>query len=113
MSIRAMAPALFRAVSARHRKALVSEALSGRAWMRHISRAFTVQVLAKFVIVWRRLQVVQLVPRSPDVFCWRLTADGSYSTASAYGAMFLGSSRPLGAKEIWKTSAPPTVRFFF
>jgi len=27
--------------------------------------------------------------------------------------MFLGSSSPLGAKQIWKTSAPPHVKFFF
>ena len=33
--------------------------------------------------------------------------------ASAYGAMFLGSSSPAGAKLIWKTSAPPRVKFFF
>lgn len=28
-------------------------------------------------------------------------------------AMFFGASSPLGAMEIWKTSAPPRVRFFF
>lgn len=27
--------------------------------------------------------------------------------------MFLGSSSPLGAKHIWKTSAPPNVKIFF
>jgi len=50
-----------------------------------------------------------------ELIRWCLTADGCYSSASAsaYGAMFLGSSRPLGAKEIWKTSALPKVGFFF
>ena len=48
-----------------------------------------------------------------DTFTWRLTADRSYSAASVYGAMFLGSSPVLGAKQIWKTPAPPKVRFFF
>ena len=33
--------------------------------------------------------------------------------ASAYGAMFLGASLPLSAKEIWKTAAPLRLRFFF
>lgn len=56
---------------------------------------------------------MQLAPRTPDVFRWRLTVNGYYSYASAYGAMFLGSSRRLGAKEIWKTLAPPKIRFFF
>jgi hypothetical protein len=49
----------------------------------------------------------------PDIFSWRLTANQNYSAASAYGAMFLGSSSPLGVRQIWKTSAPPRVRFFF
>lgn len=49
----------------------------------------------------------------PDTFNWSLTADQNYSAASAYGAMFLGSSRPVGAKQIWKTSAPLRVKFFF
>ena len=36
-----------------------------------------------------------------------------YSAASAYGAMFIGSTSPFGAKLIWGTRAPPKVRFFF
>lgn len=50
-SIRAMAPALFRAVATRKRKATVSEALPGRAWVRHITGAYTVQVIAEFLKV--------------------------------------------------------------
>jgi hypothetical protein len=49
----------------------------------------------------------------PDTFSWTFSPDQSYSAASAYGAMFLGSTIPLGAKQIWKTMAPPCVRFFF
>ena len=112
-SIQTLAAALFGAVSGRRRRVLVRDALPGHAWVRHISGAFTVQVLAEFFQIWHKLRHVQLVSGIPDVFLWRLTADGSYSSASAYGAMFLGSSRPLGAKEIWKTSAPPKVHFFF
>jgi hypothetical protein len=37
----------------------------------------------------------------------------TYLAASAYGAMFIGSSSPLGAKQIWKTVAPPRIRFFY
>lgn len=48
-----------------------------------------------------------------DTFSWRLMAEQNYSVASAYGAMFFGSSTPLGAKQIWKTSTSPRVKFFF
>ena len=41
-SIQVLAPALFGAVSGRRRRVLVRDALPGHAWVRHISRAFTV-----------------------------------------------------------------------
>ena len=47
---------------------------------------------------------------SPDVLSWHLTETGNYSAASAYGAMFLGSSPVRGAAQLWKTVAPPRVR---
>jgi hypothetical protein len=40
-NIQAMAPTLFRAVMERQRKAFVSDALPGNAWVRHITGAFT------------------------------------------------------------------------
>jgi len=70
-------------------------------------------VLNEYIVLWQRMQLVQLVPGVPDTFSWRFTTDGVYSAASAYGAMFLGASTPLGAKEVWKTPAPAKVRLFF
>lgn len=69
--------------------------------------------LAELVAIWDLLEQLQLEPGTADIFAWRLTADQRYSASSAYGAMFIGSSRSLGAKQIWKTAAPPRVRFFF
>jgi len=86
-SIRAMAPALFTAVSWRRWNVTVSDALPDRAWVGHITGARTVQLLTEFVRIWGLLQHVQLVPGSLDVFRWTLSADGSYFAASAYGAM--------------------------
>lgn len=107
-----MAPSLFAAVSRRKLKASVAKALPGNAWARHVTGALTMPVLTEFVQVWERLQQVQLLD-SPDTFVRSLSPDHKYSSASAYGAMFLGSSAPVGAKQIWKTSAPPKVKFFF
>jgi len=72
----------------------------------------TRQLLIEFNKICDLLRHIQLSD-TPDTFCWRLSGDGTYSAASAYGAMFIGSSMPVGAKEIWKTAAPPRVRFFF
>ena len=53
-SIQVLAPALFGAVSGRRRRVLVRDALPGHAWVRHISGAFTVQVLAEFFQIIHR-----------------------------------------------------------
>jgi hypothetical protein len=59
------------------------------------------------------LEQVLLLPGVPDTFVWRLAASQQYSASSAYGAMFIGCSRPLGARQLWKTSAPPRVKLFY
>jgi hypothetical protein len=71
------------------------------------------RLLMEFISLWAIVEQVQLMPGVPDTFSWKLTANRQYSVASAYGAMFAGSSRPLGAKLIWKKLAPPRVKFFF
>ena len=111
-SIQALAPNVFRAVKARKRKATMAEALHEFAWVRHIQGALTMQLLVEFTALCDMLDQVHL-SSEPDTFVWGLTADSGYSAASAYGAMFLGSSTVLGAKQLWKTAAPPRVRFFF
>jgi hypothetical protein len=55
------------------------------------------RLLNEFIALWNLVEQVQLTPGVPDTFCWRLTVDGRYSASSAHGAMFLGSSTPLGA----------------
>lgn len=112
-SIRCMAPTVFNAVPRRKLDCTVAEALHGGSWINHVSGPHTVRLLAEFVILSNALEQVRLVPGAPDTFSWRLTADQRYSAASAYGAMFLGCSRPLGARQLWKTSAPPRVKLFF
>lgn len=112
VSIQTIAPAVFASVSARKRKTLVAQALPGNAWVRHITAPLTMQVLVEVERICDLLDNVQL-SHEPDTFSWSLTSDGDYSAASVYGAMFFGSSQPLGAKYIWKTSAPPRVRVFF
>jgi hypothetical protein len=55
------------------------------------------QLVVKFSRLCDLLEEIQL-SRVPDTFAWRLTEDQNYSAASAYGAMFLSFSTPLGAK---------------
>jgi hypothetical protein len=112
-SIRTCAPAVFAAVPRRHRATTVADALHERAWARQVTGPRTMRLIVQFLELWERLELVVLTPGVPDTFVWRLNSDGAYSSASAYGAMFSGSTVPIGAAQIWKTAAPPRVRFFF
>jgi hypothetical protein len=86
-------------VNAKKKRATVVEALHQNAWIRHITGPLTMLVLLEFDRLCDILEGVQLTAQL-DTFAWKLTADQNYSAASAYGAMFLGSSQPLGAKQI-------------
>lgn len=110
-SIRSLAP--FAAVPKRRLNVAVVEALLERAWVHHITGPHTMRLLTEFINLWNMSERVQLQPGVPDTFAWRLMEDQQYSASSSYGAMFVGSSRPLGAKRIWNTSALPRVKFFF
>jgi hypothetical protein len=62
-----------------------------------------VQIFVEVADLYDQLEHVHLHD-TPDTFTWSLSPDHAYSSASAYGAMFLGATIPLGAKEIWKNS---------
>jgi len=113
LHIKESAPALFAAVQTAGRRRTVAQALHQRAWARDISGALTVQVLLEYLRVWALTVDTQLTPEVADKICWRWSSDGTYSSASAYAAMFVGSTRPLGARQLWKTRAPPKVKHFF
>jgi hypothetical protein len=56
--------------------------------------------MAEFVILWDQVQNVQLF-NSSDEFCWRWTANGNYSTKSAYSIQFQGSFCTFNSKALW------------
>lgn len=112
-SLRSRAPHLFQATSRSARRFSVQRALENRAWARHIVGGLTMQVISEYLLVWELTADIQLVADCPDRWTWRWTVDGAYSSASAYAAMFIGRTRPLGASKLWKTCAPPKVKHFF
>lgn len=106
-------PSLLRAVGRRYLGRSVADAVSENAWVRDITGPFTVPVLLDYLRLWGIVQNVQLTVDALDVLRWSWSASMSYSSSSAYQALFLGASRPLGAKELWKVSALAKVKHFF
>jgi hypothetical protein len=47
-----------------------------------------------------------------DSVAWRWSSSGESSARSAYAAMFVSQRGLQGAKELWKTKAPPEHKFF-
>jgi len=107
------APRLFDRVSARCRRRTVRAALEADRWVRDITGSRTQHIMLEIVQVDEKLRAVTLSPGIADKFTWKWTSDGQYSSSSAYRAFFAGSTTLLGAKELWKTKAPPKVKFFF
>lgn len=63
-------------------------------WVTDIQGALTVQVIVEYIWLWEILFRVQMQPEVEDRFYWRFGTDGTYSTSTAYMAMFIGSSTP-------------------
>ena len=82
---------VFRAVRRTKRRATMAEAIEGDVWVTHIVGPSSMQMLVEIAHICDLLDMVQL-SEEPDTFSWSLTVDGQYSSASAYGAMFFGSS---------------------
>jgi hypothetical protein len=66
----------------------------------------------EFTYLWTQLQTVDLCPGVPDQIEWKLSANGEYSTKSAYMAQFLGDMDTDLDQLIWKARAPPKCKIF-
>jgi len=111
-----LAPALLSAVRPHTRKVrTIAQGLFNNSWALDISGALTVQVILDYLLVWdiirQRQQPLNL--NTPDIFRWKWTADGQFTTASAYRPFFFGQQAIPGAKELTKTRAPGRCKFFF
>lgn len=87
----------------------MADALHENSW---VSGPRTVRVVLEFMRLWDMVGEINLTDE-PDKLRWNWDAGGTYSLSSAYQALFVGAARPLGAKELWKTNAPPKVKHFF
>jgi hypothetical protein len=92
------------------KKLSVKAALANGAWMRGLQRLTTVAELNQFVLLWERIQSIQLTNEA-DSIVWSITADGHYSAASAYGIQFVGRIETPGLAKTWKLQAEGKIKF--
>ena len=71
----------------------------------------SVSEMADFVSLWDAVQEIQLTDQ-PDQITWKWTANGEYTSKSAYSAQFLGSYRNFHGQYIWKAESEGKHKFF-
>lgn len=111
-SFQFLSPNVFTAVKRSKLKVCVADAMNSNSWLTHFQGAITMQMAVEIANMCDMLDRVELSSQ-PDSFAWRFSADQCYSASSAYAALFFGSVQLHGARQIWKTQAPPRIRFFF
>jgi hypothetical protein len=97
---RYLAPQLFKLVHMKNR--MICQQLHNGNWSRALQVPITTTQLQEFIGLWIRLQNVQLLICKIQLFNWKWTADGAYSTSSAYRTQFRGSHRKIQHDLIWK-----------
>jgi hypothetical protein len=89
----------------------IAAGLHAHSWARDIHGVLGIREVGQYLLLWRQVESIPLT-NQPDQLLWRWTANGAYSAKSCYLAMFHGSKACAYWKLLWKTWAPPRVKFF-
>lgn len=112
-SIQSLAPDLCCMVSSKTRNNItLAQGLHNKQWIKDLKGQMTMTAFAQYLELWPLIQGIQLNPGTEDVICWRWTSLHQYTAKSAYRMFFAGSVPFSEAKLIWKSWAPPKVKFF-
>ena len=105
-----MAPTLF--TKAKRKNITVQKALQDNKWISHILPILTAGEILEYVQLWETVQHIELDADREDNIVWRWTAEGEYTTKSAYRIQFEGTFSKLKIMPIWKAKAEPQCKFF-
>ena len=68
--------------------------------------------MREFVLLWQAISNVQGLNELDDTISWRWSADGEYSSSSAYKIQFTTNFCKTNINPIWKAKTEPKCRFF-
>ena len=106
---RDVAPNLYKL--AWRKKLTVREEVENQTWTRGLWRMTTATEMAEFVLMWEQVQAVQFSVVQDEIR-WKWTANGHYSSKSAYDIQFAGSYCTFNSKVIWNAKTEGKHRFF-
>ena len=81
-------------MNSRRKRRSVRAALFNNAWINDLAHGDTTVLLAEFLALrrWLNEQNIDLQTDGEEEIKWRLSADGNYSTSSAYQMQFQGTT---------------------
>ncbi|KAM0906408.1 hypothetical protein ACQ4PT_016772 [Festuca glaucescens] len=98
----AIAPTILAMVRPRfRRRRTVAQGLLNHAWTADIADKLSLDATVQFFHLWDTIAGVQPADATTDAFRWKWTADGCFSSRSAYRSMFQGFTALPGAANIW------------
>jgi hypothetical protein len=107
---RNIAPTLY--MKAKRKNISVYQALRNNRWM-HFCSPYTQDGETKeFISLWQGINNTHELNDLDDTILWRWTADGKYSTSSAYKIQFTTNFCKMKICPIWKARTKPKCRFF-
>jgi hypothetical protein len=112
-SVGELAPALLSRIPMNIQKSrTVYEALLNNRWVSDLTGNLPADVLMGFFCIWDVTRGIHLQPGISDQHRWLPTANGQYSSKSAYDCFFAGSVYFEPSERIWRTWAPQKCKFF-
>ncbi|KAM0878358.1 hypothetical protein ACQ4PT_034930 [Festuca glaucescens] len=111
----AIAPVLIKLVApAARKRRTVATGLLHNSWALDISGELSIDATVEYLRLWSAIHVVahpSPAAGAVDVFRWKWSSDGSFSSRSAYGMLFQGTTSLAAAPLIWDSFAPLKHRF--
>jgi hypothetical protein len=108
VDVESIAPALIKLVRPSARRArTMADGLADHRWARDIYGELTVDALREYLMLWNAVQrVPRLGPGVDDVFRWKWTSSGRFSSSTTYRTLFHGTTPLPGAANVWNSFAP-------
>jgi hypothetical protein len=115
LTAKAIAPALMKLVKpALRKRRSIREGLANNAWVLDIAGELSVDATVQYLQLWDAVRAAAIVcdeSFGSDVFRWKWSGDGSFSSRSAYRMLFHGTIGLTAAPLIWASFAPLKHRF--
>jgi hypothetical protein len=106
---RDLAPNLYKLAWRKHQT--VQADLQNNNWTRGLWKMSTADEMAELISLWSSLETVTLNDQE-DTIVWKWTANGQYTSKSAYQAQLLGSYCTFNSKAVWAAKVEDKHRFF-